>query len=114
MPAELKDSSFLVSWCKFKGIFYKPGIILTLEVNLDGCLFGEVNKILIGKSKIPYFIVTPLQSVGFDCHFYAHEVLHNDNNNQIGYYINEISDTTPSIIRVLGNGKQYVTLRYAL
>lgn len=29
MPDELKNISFLVSWCKYKGIFYKPGVVLT-------------------------------------------------------------------------------------
>lgn len=29
MPDELKNISFLVSWCKYKGIFYKPSVVLT-------------------------------------------------------------------------------------
>lgn len=77
MPDELKNISLLVSWCKYKGVFFKPGVVLTLEVNLDGCLFGRVEKIIIGKSMIPYFIVQPLDSLGFDCHFFAHEVKNN-------------------------------------
>lgn len=97
IPDELKNSSFLVSWCEYKGIYYKPGVILTLEVNLDCCLFGEVDKILIRTSKIPFFIVIPFKSVGFDSHFYAHEVIPNNDNSQIGYYINQIPDKTPTI-----------------
>lgn len=115
MPDELKNISLLVSWCKYKGIFYKPGVVLTLEVNLDGCLFGKVEKILIGKSMIPYFIVKPLYSVGFNDHFYAHEVEDNTNTyDLIGYYVNQIPDSTPSVTRVLGDGSLYVTIRYAL
>lgn len=90
-------------------------MILTLSVNLDDCFFGEVKKIIIGQSKIPYFLVTTIQSVGFDRHFHAYEVLPYNNNNKImGYYIYQLPDVTPSVTRVLGNGKLYVTLRYKL
>ncbi|KAF0753117.1 Uncharacterized protein FWK35_00016453 [Aphis craccivora] len=71
--------------CKY--LKFSPTVYV--KVNLDGCLFGKVKKILIGKSMIPYFIVKPLYSIGFDSHFYAHEVEDNTNTyDQIGYYIN--------------------------
>jgi len=31
-----------------------------------------------------------------------------------GFYINELPDPTPTVARVLGNGKMYATLKYAL
>lgn len=34
--------------------------------------------------------------------------------NLVGYYINELLDSTPTSARVLGNGKMYATLKYAL
>lgn len=117
IPQEILNSSYVVSWCEYKGIYYKPGVVLTLSVNLDDCFFGEVKRIIIGQSKIPYFLVTKIQSIGFDRHYHAYEVLpyNNNNNNQItGYYIYQIADVTPLVTRVLGNGKSYVTLRYKL
>jgi len=58
---------------------------------------------------IPYFIVKPLYSKGFDSHFYAHEVKDNTNTyDQIGCYINQIPDSTSSVTRVLDNGNLYV------
>jgi len=115
IPQEIINFSYVVPWCEYKGIYYKPGMILTLGVNLDDCFFGEVKKIIIGQSKIPYFLVTTIQSVGFDRHFHAYEVLPYNNNNKImGYYIYQLPDVTPSVTRVLGNGKLYVTLRYKL
>jgi len=64
---------------------------------------------------IPYFIVKPLYSIGFNNHLYAHEVEDNTNTyDQIGYYVNQIPDSTPSVTRVLGDGSLYVTIRYAL
>lgn len=49
-------------------------MVLVLEVNLDGTLFGEISKILIGKSRIPYFIIQPMCTIGFDTHFYAYKI----------------------------------------
>lgn len=65
---------------------------------------------------ISCFILKPTSSLSFDTHFYGHEVENNTNDTyaQIGYYINQIPDSTPSVVRVLGNGKLYVTVRYDL
>ncbi|KAF0751438.1 Uncharacterized protein FWK35_00017834 [Aphis craccivora] len=51
------------------------GLILVIQTNLDDCLFGEIDKILVGQSRVSYFIIKPLVSIGFDfdSHFHAHE-----------------------------------------
>lgn len=44
---------------------------MVLNYNLDGCSFGEVLNILLGKSKIPYLVLSPITCFGFDSHYYA-------------------------------------------
>lgn len=48
LPVELKT---FVSWLDYKGISYKCGMVLVLEVTLDCCLFGEIIKIVVGDLK---------------------------------------------------------------
>lgn len=47
-----------------------------------------------------------------------HEIERNckemNNSDLVGCYINELPDSTPTIARVLDNGKKYATLKYAL
>lgn len=115
MPSKLLNESYKVSWVKYKGIYYKIGLILTVQTNLDGCLFGEVEKIIVGQSRVPYFIIKPLISLGFDIHLHAHEVnVDYSNSYQIGYYINELDYPYPTVAKTLGNNKTYIVLRYAL
>lgn len=119
LPDEFKSNCTSFSWLEYKGIYYKKKILLVLENNLDGCIFGEVTFIFVGKSQIPFFLVNPVYTVGFDNHFHAFEIVI-DNSNVINYsnltgcYINELYDITPTVPRVLGNSKTYATLRYAL
>jgi len=118
IPNELKLDCFSYSWLEYKGVYYKKKVLLALETNLDQCVFGEVIFILIGKSKIPYFLVKRVYTVGFDSHFHAFEIKI-DNSDLINYteligcYISELSNTTPTVARTIGNFKTYATLRYA-
>jgi hypothetical protein len=98
----------------YKGISYQPGMILILYVNLDNCIFGKIIKIRIGELEIPYFIYNQIIVVGFDSHFYAYQVKSSSTLQFGGYYITDLPDPTPTIIRTLGNGTQLVSLRYAL
>ncbi|KAF0762241.1 Uncharacterized protein FWK35_00004640, partial [Aphis craccivora] len=59
IPLELANESYKVSWIEYKGIYYKIGLILVIQTNLDGYLFGEIDKILVGQSRVPYFIIKP-------------------------------------------------------
>jgi len=76
-------------------------MILVLEVNLDNCIFGEIIKILIGGLQIPYFIYKQIITVGFDSHYYAHQVKLNSELPFGGCYITNLPDPTPTIIRIL-------------
>ena len=49
-------------------------MLLVLEVISGECLFGEIHKMLINSTRIPYFVVKPLLTVGFDPHFSAYEI----------------------------------------
>ncbi|KAF0711078.1 Uncharacterized protein FWK35_00032328 [Aphis craccivora] len=75
--------------------------------------------ILVGKSKIPFFLLKPVYTYGFDSHFHAYEIKI-DNSDIINYteligcYISKLSNTTPTIARTIGNFKTYATLRYAI
>jgi len=90
-------------------------MLLILEVISGECLFGEIHKMLINSKRIPYFVVKPLLTVGFDLHFSAYEIENKNFNSQlIGYYVTELPDTTPTVSRILGNGKLFVTLRCVL
>ncbi|CAI6359373.1 unnamed protein product [Macrosiphum euphorbiae] len=112
IPSELVNESYKVLRVEYKGIYYKIGLILVIQTNLDDCLFGEIDKILDGKSRVPYFIIKPLISIGFDCHFHAHEVNFDHSNiDKIGYYINELDYPYPTAARTIGNNKTYVLLR---
>jgi len=111
IPTELK---VYVSWLDYKGILYQPGMVLVLKVNLDDCIFGEIVKIFIGELKIPYFIYKQIITVGFDSHYYAYQVELNSEFQFDGCYLTDLPDPTPTIIRTLGNGIHFVSLRYAL
>lgn len=119
LPDELRLSFYSFSWIEYKGIYYKKKVLLVLENNLDGCHFGEVKFILVGKSKIPFFLCKPVYTIGFDSHFHAFEI-EIDNSDVInykeltGYYINDLLDVTPTVPRTIGNYKTYATLRHAL
>ncbi|XP_008189903.1 uncharacterized protein LOC103311874 [Acyrthosiphon pisum] len=119
LPEEFKTDCLSFAWLEYKGIYYRKHILLVLENNLDGLIFGEVVFIFVGKSQIPFFLFKPVYTVGFDNHFHAFEVVI-DNSNSINYskltgcYVNEFYDITPTVPRVLGNSKTYATIRYAL
>lgn len=116
-PCELAPVCFNASWLKFKGIYYKKGLLMVIDFNLDGCIFGEIVSLLVGKSRNPYFILNPITCIGFDPHYHAYEIENTKEiniSNYIGCYINELPDSTPTIARVLENGKIYATLKYAL
>jgi len=67
---------------------------------------------LVNETRVPYFIIKPMLTVGFDEHFCAYEIKNNLNSKLIGLYdMHEIPDRTPTIARVLGNGKLYTSLR---
>lgn len=114
LPSEFEFDTFSLSWLEYRGIKYKS-MLLVLEVISGECLFGEILHMFLNNKRIPYFIVRPLSTVGFDPHFFAFEVKStNLNSKNIGYYITELPDTTPSVSRILSNGKLYVTLRTML
>jgi len=116
-PQDLVPVCFNASWLKFKGDYYKKGLLMVIDVNLDGCIFGEIISLLVGKSRNPYFILSPISSIGFDPHYHAYEIENTKEiniSNHIGCYINELPDSTPTVARVLENGKMYATLKYAL
>lgn len=75
--------------------------------------------ILVGKSKVPFFLCKSVYTIGFDSHFHAYEI-EIDNSEVIdykeltGYYINDLLDVTPTIPRTVQNYKTYATLRHAL
>ncbi|KAF0682333.1 Uncharacterized protein FWK35_00037840, partial [Aphis craccivora] len=99
LPIELKS---FVSWIDFKGISYRVGMVLALEVTLDST------------SMIPYIIFIPLITIGFDSHFHAYQVELNNGLQLFGSYLTNLPDPTPTIIRTLDNGTLFVSLRYAL
>jgi len=102
IPSELVNEPYKVSWVEYKGIYYKTGLILVIQTNPDGCLFGEIDKILVGKSRVPYFIIKPLISIGFDSHFHAHEVNFDHSNiDKIGHYINELDYPFPTAAKTI-------------
>lgn len=115
LPIELKCNPLSPSWLKYKGLFYKIGMVVVLKVNLEMYLFGEICGMIVGKSRIPYFIIKPMCTIGFDIHFYAFEIVNNSSSSSelTGCYIADFPDPTPTITRVLANGKIYVALKYA-
>jgi len=62
---ELAPVCFNVSWLKFKGVYYKKGLLMVINFNLDNCVFGEIVNLLVGKSRNPYFILNPISSIGY-------------------------------------------------
>uniref|UniRef100_A0A2S2NZU9 Uncharacterized protein n=1 Tax=Schizaphis graminum TaxID=13262 RepID=A0A2S2NZU9_SCHGA len=116
LPIELKHVIISTAWIEFRGISYKPGMLVILEINLNNCIFGKIINIIIGNSRIPYIVCELFLTVGFDSHFHAYEITkYNEKEiNQIGCYIKDLPDPTPTVLRVLGNGNMYASLRYAL
>lgn len=115
LPNEFLLSVFNASWLQYKGELYKKGMLMVIDYNLCDCIFGEVMYIFSGRSKVPYFVLNRLNTIGFDSHYYAYEIKKNENCSDLeGFYINELPDPTPTVAHVLGNGRIYVTLKYAL
>jgi len=116
LPSDISPKAFSASWIKFKGITYKPGMLVIVEIYLNGCIFGQIINIFINNSTVPYIVCELFFTVGFDDHFHAYELKKYDETeiNLIGYYINDLPESSPTVIRVLGDGKLYATLRYAL
>jgi len=88
-----------------------------METNLDGSIFGEIVFILVGESKVPFFLLKPLNTISYDFHYHAYEIGSdnlNDNNNLVGYYVHDLCDPTPTVLLIIGNNKIYATLRYAI
>lgn len=91
-------------------------MLVIVEINLNGCIFGKIINIFINGSTVPYLVCELFFTIGFDDHFHAYELKKYDETetNLIGYYINDLPESSPTVIRVLGDGKLYATLRYAL
>jgi len=116
LPNEFKSDTFSVPWVNFKGVQYKPGMLSIIDIDLNGCIFGEILYILVNKSRVPYLVCKLFLTVGFDRHFHAYEIkkYNERESNLIGCYLKDLKDSTPTILRVLGNGKLYASFRYAL
>lgn len=69
---------------------------MILEVYLEGCVFEKKSKMIVGKSKIPYFIIKPMCTIGIDTHFYAYEKKKYPNTHLIGCYLSSLPYTTPT------------------
>lgn len=117
LPKELKTNCYKASWLEYKSIYYTKKVLVVMETNLDGSVFGEIVFMLVGEREVPYFLLKPLSTIGYDSHFHAYEIEggnSKDNINLVGFYVTELCDPTPTISRILGNNKSYATLRYAL
>jgi hypothetical protein len=116
LPTEFKLDTVLVSSIEYKGVTYKPSMLGTVGINLNGCIFGKIINILINNSRTPYLVYALYLTVGFDTHFHAYEIKKYDERelNISSCYLKDLSDFRPTVIRVLGNGKLYAALRYAL
>ena len=91
-------------------------MLVILEINLNNCIFGKIINIILGNSRTPYLVCELFLTVGFDSHYHAYELTKYDEkeNNLIGCYIKDLPNSTPTVLRVLGNGSMYASLRYAL
>lgn len=116
LPMEFNYEAFVANWLEFKGVHYKCGLILVLEHSVDGVLFAEITNILVGKSKLPYFLINPLSTVGYDSHFHSHEIKYDASIDKdvFGYNINDLAYPFPEVARTINNNKTYVTLKHAL
>lgn len=116
LPIEFKLDTLFVSSIEYKGVTYKPGMLVIVGINLNGCIFGKIINILFNNSKIPYWVYAFYLTVGFDNHFHAYEIKKYAEKELIisGCYIKDLSDFTPTVSIVLSNGELYATLRYAL
>jgi len=116
LPNEFKSDTFSVPWVNFKGVQYKPGMLSIIDIDLNGCIFGEILYILVNKSRMPYLVCKLFLTVGFDRHFHAYEIkkYNERESNLIGCYLKDLKDSTSTILRVLGNGKLYASFKYAL
>lgn len=65
-------------------------MVVVLKSNLDGSLFGEIYKIIVGKSKILYSIIKPNNNIGFDSHICSFEIEKSSNLDVIGCYLTNL------------------------
>lgn len=53
---------------------------------------------IIGKSRVPYFIIKSTSTIGIDIHIYAFKIENNSSSLELaGYYLSYLSDPTPTI-----------------
>ncbi|CAI6356683.1 unnamed protein product [Macrosiphum euphorbiae] len=73
-PSDISLKAFSASWMKFKGITYKPGMLVIVKINLNGCIFAQIINIFINGSTVPYLVCELFFTIGFDDHFHAYEL----------------------------------------
>lgn len=104
----------VVSWVKIEGILFKPSYNVTVELSEENDFlptFAEVEEIYVMDYDQVYFICRLFETVTFNEHYYAYEVLKTDKKNVFSHQ--DLVAPLPNTLTILPSPLQlYVTLRY--
>ena len=92
-------------------ITYKKNTIVILDISDDGPEFGQIQKIYLVDDKV-LFKCTPINTIGFNSHYFAYSTNVNINDEQFIYY-DKLAIRTPCLMFVR-NGANFVATRHIL
>ena len=69
------DEIFIANWVKVDGTLYRPGMVVTVELNEEGDpLFGCIQYVLVDNKQNVKFCLEMYDTIGFSDHFHSYEV----------------------------------------
>lgn len=74
LSLKLKENCFLVNWLSINSVFLKIGLALLTDQNNILPLFERIERIIVN-DKIVYFVVSPLETMGYNIKAQAYEIL---------------------------------------
>lgn len=106
--------SFSVPWVKVKGVLWKNADVATLDISDDTCLpvFAQIEGIFLNDNKDVYFSCLLLETILFDDHCYAYEVVRTKETSC--YPLNSLIAPYPNTLTVAMDSSLFVTLRWQL
>jgi len=110
LPDNIKNNFIISNWIEYKGTCFHENLIVMIDENEFGPLFGSINAIIVSQS-IVIFHCEILATIGFNEHIQAYELRFSGTKTNVN--IEDLSD--PFLISINKNirNEKYVILRYA-
>jgi hypothetical protein len=113
LPESFCGYNFHANWVNVMGTVYKPKMLLILDIKDDLPAMGIILEIIIDNAQEVCFICYLLDTIGFDEHFQAFEII-SIKNSVACYRSKDLVSPSPTFLVHTPNGKQYVSLRHVI